>query len=91
MIYNLNIELNELFDLLDSLKCINELEKIKNSNDELIKLVNRYRNLPTIENKKELFRNNDYLNYLKNVSELNYLILEINNRFKKKRGNCEGN
>lgn len=91
MIYDLNIELNKLFDLLDDLECINELEKIKNSNDELIKLVNRYRNLPTIENKKELFRNNDYLNYLKNVSELNYLILEINNRFKKKRGNCEGN
>lgn len=89
---NLQTKLEELFTLLDDLECIKKLEEIKNySNNDLIKLIENYRINPTIENKKSLYQNKDFMEYIKNETELNYLIMNINNKFKKKRGNCESN
>lgn len=84
-------KLDELFKLLDNLDCIKNLERIKNINDPiLLELINKYRNNPSIENKKELYKNELFLEYIKNEQELNYLIMEINNKFKR-GNNCENN
>ena len=89
---NLQIKLKELFNLLDELECIKKLEEIKNiPNNDLIELIQDYRINPTIENKKKLYQNKDFIKYIKNETELNYLIMNINNKFKRKRGNCESN
>ena len=88
----LQIKLNELYNLLDNLDCIKNLERIKNNIDsELIELIQEYRLNPTIENKKKLYQNDIFLEYIKNETELNYLIMNINNKFKRKSGNCESN
>ena len=85
-------KLDELYNLLDNLDCLKNIERIKeNISDGLINLINNYRNNQTVENKKKLYENNDFLEYIKNETELNYLIMNINNKFKKRRGNCEGN
>ena len=88
----LQMKLNELYNLLDNLNCIKNLERIKNNIDsELIELIQEYRLNPTIENKKKLYQNDIFLEYIKNETELNYLIMNINNKFKRKSGNCESN
>ena len=88
----LQMKLNELYNLLDNLDCIKNIERIKkNIPDDLIKLINNFRDNPTIENKIKLYKNEIFLEYIKNETELNYLIMEINNKFKVKRGNCESN
>ena len=88
----LQMKLNELYNLLDNLDCIKNLERIKNNIDsELIELIQEYRLNPTIENKKKLYQNDIFLEYIKNETELNYLIMNINNKFKRKSGNCESN
>ena len=89
---NLQTKLEELFILLDNIECIKKLEEIKKSpNDDLIKLIDNYRIKPTIENKMELYKNKDFKQYIENETKLNYLIMNINNKFRKKRGNCESN
>lgn len=88
----LQTKLDELFNLLDNIPCIKNIEKIKgNIDDELKTLINNYRSNPTIENKKKLYKNEKYLEYIKNETELNYLIMNINNKFRRKSGNCESN
>ena len=88
----LQMKLNELYNLLDNLDCIKNLERIKNNIDsELIELIQEYRLNPTIENKKKLYQNDIFLEYIKNETELNYLIMNINSKFKRKSGNCESN
>lgn len=88
----LEMKMQELFLLLDNYECLKELEGIKNNlDDDLIRLINNYRNNPTQENKKNLYQNKEFINYIKNETELNYLIMNINNKFRMKRGNCESN
>ncbi len=88
---NIGKKLDELFSLLDKnedIKKINELkEKIS---DKEISLINNYRNNPTIENKKMLYDNLLINDYLIAESNLNYLIMEINNKFKRRKS-CAGN
>jgi hypothetical protein len=83
---NIGKKLDELFSLLDKnedIKKINELkEKIS---DKEISLINNYRNNPTIENKKMLYDNLLINDYLIAESNLNYLIMEINNKFKRSK------
>lgn len=88
----LQMKLHELYELLDNLDCIKNLEQIKNNlDDELIDLINDYRLNPTVEKKKKLYQNNLFLAYIKNETELNYLIMEINSKFKRESGHCESN
>ena len=88
---NIEKKLDELFSLLgknEDIKKINELkEKIS---DKEISLINNYRNNPTIENKKLLYDNLLINDYLIAESNLNYLIMEINNKFKRRKS-CAGN
>ena len=87
----INDKLNELFALLDQNEDIIKIEKIKKkiSNKEL-ELINNYRNNQSIDNKKKLYDNRIINNYLIHESNINYLIMQINNKFKRSKC-CENN
>ena len=82
----LNDKLNELYSLLDNnsdIKKITELKKM--ITDREIELINNYRNNPNIKNKKKLYDNEIISDYLTCESSINYLIMEINNKFKRSK------
>ena len=86
--------LDELIVLLNNNLDIMKLEEIKkNINQETLDLINEYRINPSIENKKKLYNNDVLKEYITCESNINYLIMTINNKFKSvKRGkNCESN
>ena len=83
---NIDKKLDELFLLLDNdvdIKRVLELKK-KISHNEL-ELINNFRNNPTLDNKKKLYDNSIINEYLKCESNINYLIMEINNKFKRRK------
>ena len=87
----INKKLDELFNLLDQEENIKKINKLKTKiTDKEIKLINDYRNNPTIENKKKLYENKVINEYLTCESNINYLIMEINNKFKRS-GSCARN
>lgn len=88
---NIDKLLDELFVLLDNSKDIKKIDNLKKkiTKDEL-DLINEYRVNPTIENKKKLYNNKVINDYLICESNINYLIMEINNKFKR-RHNCASN
>lgn len=88
---DLNKKLNELFCLLDKNENMQKIAKIKESitNDELA-LVNEFRLNPTIENKKKLYYNPVISDYLVCENNINYLIMNINSKFKRSKF-CESN
>ena len=88
---NIDKKLNELFSLLESDENIKKIKKLKNNiTDTEINLIKEYRNNPTITNKKKLYDNKVINEYLILESNINYLIMEINSKFKRRR-NCESN
>ena len=88
---NINKKLNELFKLLDKNLDIKKIEKLKGKiTDQELELINNYRNNPTIENKKKLYENKVINEYLTCESNINYLIMAINNKLKRSK-NCESN
>lgn len=85
-------KINELYNLLDNLECIKNITNLKkNIDDDLLLLIENYRMQPTIENKKTIYNNKVFLEYIQNETELNYLIREINQKFKRNSGNCARN
>ena len=86
MCMNINKKLDELFLLLDNNKDIKKVLELKEkiSLNEL-NLINEYRNNPTINNKKKLYSNKIINDYLVCESNINYLIMEINNKFKRRK------
>ena len=91
MSMNIDKKLEELFLLLDKDDNIKEIKKLKSKiSDKEISLINNYRNNPTIENKKVLYENELINEYLICESKLNYLIMEINNKFKRRKS-CASN
>ncbi len=83
--------LDELVDLLDKNKFIQKIEELKEKiSDKELELINNYRNNPTIDNKKKLYENDIINEYLTCESNINYLIMEINSKFKR-RHVCESN
>ena len=88
---NIDKKLDELLILLnndENIKKVIDLKK-KITNEEL-ELLNNYRSNPTIDNKKELYNNKVINEYLICESNINYLIMNINSKFKR-RGNCASN
>lgn len=80
----------ELLDLLDDSDIIKNLVKYKDTvmNDkEVLDLVNRFNDSSydkeMIDIKKELYKNNDYKNYMDNYYKLYNIVLKINNKYKK--------
>ena len=91
MCMNIDNKLNELFSLLENDENIKKLKKLKTKiTSKEIDLINNYRNNPTIENKKKLYDNKVINEYLTCESNLNYLIMDINSKFKRRKS-CEGN
>ena len=91
MSMNINKKLDELFNLLDKnpdIKKINELKK--KITDKELTLINDYRNNPTIDNKKKLYDNKVINEYLTCESNINYLIIAINSKLKRRK-TCESN
>ena len=81
---NIDKKLNELFSLLESDENIKKIKKLKNNiTDTEINLIKEYRNNPTITNKKKLYENKVINEYLILESNINYLIMEINSKFKR--------
>ena len=81
---NIDKEMDELFKLLDNNKDIKRIKELKNKiTDKEINLVNNYRSNPNIDNKKILYSNKVINEYLICESNLNYLIMEINSKFKR--------
>ncbi len=82
-------KLSELLSLLDKDDNIKKIKKLKTKiTDEEIKLVNEYRLNPTISNKKKLYDNKVINEYLTCESNINYLIMEMNSKFKRRK-KCE--
>ncbi len=89
MYMNIDKKLNELLCLLEKNEDIKKMTKLKKqiTNDEL-ELINNYRNNPTIDNKKKLYDNKLINDYLICESNINYLIMKINNKFKRRNHAC---
>lgn len=88
---NIDKKLNELFSLLDNDENIKKIKELKNNiTDTEINLIKEYRNNPTVINKKKLYDNEIINEYLILESNINYLIMEINSKFKRRK-NCAGN
>ena len=88
---DINTKLNELFDLLDQNEDIKKVDLLKRKiTTKEIELINNYRNNPNIENKKKLYNNKIINDYLTHESNINYLIMQINNKFKRSKC-CENN
>ncbi len=88
---NIDKEMNELFKLLDKNEDIKKVSKLKSKiTDKELLLINNYRINPTLNNKKKLYDNNIIDEYLKSESNINYLIMQINSKFKRRKS-CESN
>ncbi len=89
MSMNINEKLNELFDLLDKHEDIQKVQKLKKCiTDKELALIKEYRDNPTVLKKKELYDNEIIDSYLKSETSVNYLIMEMNKRFKRSKS-CE--
>ena len=79
----------EFLDELDNSKMIKTLvtskEKLLN-NKKVLSLIEKYNSSKEedkLKIKKELYKNEDYKNYMSSYSELSLIILKINKRYKK--------
>lgn len=88
---NLEQKLTEIYDSLDKLDDIKKIDKLKKQiTDKELNLINEYRNNPTIINKKRLYENEIINDYLVCENNINYLIMQINAKFKRRKS-CENN
>ena len=91
MSMNIDKKLDELFSLLSKDESIIKMQKLKkNITKKEIELITEYRNNPTIDNKKKLYENKIINEYLTCESNINYLIMQINSKFKRRKS-CESN
>ena len=76
--------INELFDILDNNYDVIKIKDLKNKlikDKNFINSLEDYRLVKTINNKKKLYENKDYLEYLKSETNINILIQNIKNKF----------
>ena len=86
---DINRLLDELIGLLDKHPQVIKLDEIKSKIDKkTLELIDNYRCNPTVLNKKKLYENKVFREYVNIESDINYLIMEINNKFKLGRGKC---
>ncbi|MBQ8891480.1 MAG: hypothetical protein IJ068_01280 [Bacilli bacterium] len=83
--------INELLEILDKNSDIVNLKELKKTllNDSnFLRDLEKFHLIKTVENKKILYQNDNYLKYLKCETNINILIQEIKNKFKifKKNG-----
>ena len=76
--------INEFLNLLDEDSDIKKLKVLKKklmSNKSFLKEIEDYKLSKTVDKKKLLYENQDYLEYLKIETHINILIQEIKNKF----------
>ncbi len=81
----------ELISVLENSDIIKNIQKYKLKvmlSPRLISLIDKAKNedisdKQLIEIKKELYQDENYKNYIDNYNKLNYIVLEINSRYKK--------
>ncbi len=77
-------KINELLDLLDQNENIKEIEVLKSKiSKETINLIKEYQEKPSIELKNKILSDPDYKKYLECETNINYLIMNINKKFKR--------
>ena len=78
------LKINELLDLLDQNENIKEIQVLKNTiSKETLDLIKEYQENPTIELKQKILNDKDYKKYLECETNINYLIMNINKKFKR--------
>ena len=86
-----NYLINELFDVLDKNRDIikiKELKKVLLNDSNFLRDLESFRLVKTVDSKKLLYENKDFLDYLKSETNINILIQGIKSKFKifKKNG-----
>lgn len=84
----------ELLDVLDNSDIIKNLSIYKNniiSNKDIQELISKGNNTSDkyllMDIKRQLYKYDDYVQYMKYYNELMYVVMDINSRFKKITGN----
>lgn len=84
----------ELLDVLDNSDIIKNLTIYKNniiSNKDIQELISKGNNTSDkyllMDIKRQLYKYDDYVQYMKYYNELMYVVMDINSRFKKITGN----
>ena len=76
--------LNELFDLLDENQDIKRVKTLKGkliNNLELQNNLSLYKETRSVESKKKLYENQDYVKYLESENNIRLLIADIKKKF----------
>ena len=76
--------LNELFDLLDENQDIKRIKTLKGkliNNLELQNNLSLYKETRSVESKKKLYENQDYVKYLESENNIRLLIADIKKKF----------
>lgn len=86
-------KMDNLLKVLDENIKIKEAKKLREevfNNDALVKLITEYNNTNNNDLKNSILKNELFQEYKSKETELNILILEINQKLKEltKRGNC---
>lgn len=77
-------KINELLDLLDQNENIKEIEVLKNKiSKETMDLIKEYQDNPSVELKNKILSDKDYKKYLECETNINYLIMNINKKFRR--------
>ena len=83
--------INEFLDILDENEDIKKIKELKVKllkDSNFLRQLNNYKLIKTIDNKKKLFDNNNFTEYLKSETNINILIQEIKNKFKFVKRGC---
>mgnify|MGYP002853908749 CR=1 FL=1 len=85
---------DNLIKLIDSMKEIQDMKKKKKEvleDKEFLKKLEEYKTNPTEELKEEILKNKMYREYLKTETDINILIMAINQKLKeiKEEGQCD--
>ena len=76
--------LNELFDLLDENQDIKRIKTLKGkliNNLELQNNLSLYKETRSVESKKKLYENQDYVKYLESENNIRLLVADIKKKF----------
>ena len=84
-------ELKKQLDTLEAVKNIRQLNKKIKSDTTLIKLLEEYHSFPLEETKKKIISNKLFTEYKEAETNINILILKINQHLKniKEKGSCK--
>ena len=77
-------KLNQLINLLDQNIYLQKIKDLSNKiSPDTLKLIKEYQINPSIELKKKILEDQDYKEYLECETNINCLIMGINNKFKR--------